>query len=181
MASASGQFELEILSVQNVNGVLQNGNCCDGTRNPGDKKCTRDECDTYFKVCLKEYQSRVTAGGPCSFGSKSTPVIGGNTFNLKYSRNNEKNRIVIPFSFAWPVSAQPALRCRVVPLELGLLRPSPASGAGTGRWAGLGWGGSGAERAPWRGSRGSAGQTRVKRGGVFVCVPWGSQCAACSI
>lgn len=181
MASASGQFELEILSVQNVNGVLQNGNCCDGTRNPGDKKCTRDECDTYFKVCLKEYQSRVTAGGPCSFGSKSTPVIGGNTFNLKYSRNNEKNRIVIPFSFAWPVSAQPALRCRVVPLELGSLRPSPASGAGTGRWAGLGWEGSGAERAPWRGSRGSAGQTRVKRGGVFVCVPWGSQCAACSI
>lgn len=147
MASASGQFELEILSVQNVNGVLQNGNCCDGTRNPGDKKCTRDECDTYFKVCLKEYQSRVTAGGPCSFGSKSTPVIGGNTFNLKYSRNNEKNRIVIPFSFAWPVSAQPALRCRVVPLELGSLRPSPASGAGTGRWAGLGWAGEGAERS----------------------------------
>ncbi|KAM6086105.1 protein jagged-1 isoform 5-T5 [Theristicus caerulescens] len=101
---ASGQFELEILSMQNVNGELQNGNCCDGTRNPGDRKCTRDECDTYFKVCLKEYQSRVTAGGPCSFGSKSTPVIGGNTFNLKYSRNNEKNRIVIPFSFAWPRS-----------------------------------------------------------------------------
>ncbi|KAF4802579.1 Protein jagged-1 [Turdus rufiventris] len=101
---ASGQFELEILSMQNVNGELQNGNCCDGTRNPGDKKCTRDECDTYFKVCLKEYQSRVTAGGPCSFGSKSTPVIGGNTFNLKYNRNNEKNRIVIPFSFAWPRS-----------------------------------------------------------------------------
>uniref|UniRef100_A0A8C0UNG6 Delta-like protein n=1 Tax=Cyanistes caeruleus TaxID=156563 RepID=A0A8C0UNG6_CYACU len=101
---SSGQFELEILSMQNVNGELQNGNCCDGTRNPGDKKCTRDECDTYFKVCLKEYQSRVTAGGPCSFGSKSTPVIGGNTFNLKYSRNNEKNRIVIPFSFAWPRS-----------------------------------------------------------------------------
>lgn len=155
MASASGQFELEILSVQNVNGVLQNGNCCDGTRNPGDKKCTRDECDTYFKVCLKEYQSRVTAGGPCSFGSKSTPVIGGNTFNLKYSRNNEKNRIVIPFSFAWPVSAQPALRCRVVPLELGLLRPSPASGAGTGRWAGLG-----RERS---GAGALAGEPRLRR------------------
>lgn len=109
MTLALGQFELEILSMQNVNGELQNGNCCDGTRNPGDRKCTRDECDTYFKVCLKEYQSWVTAGGPCSFGSKSTPVIGGNTFNLKYNRNNEKNRIVIPFSFAWPVSAWPAL------------------------------------------------------------------------
>ncbi|EMP31745.1 Protein jagged-1 [Chelonia mydas] len=90
--------------MQNVNGELQNGNCCDGPRNPGDRKCTRDECDTYFKVCLKEYQSRVSAGGPCSFGSGSTPVIGGNTFNLKYNRNNERNRIVLPFSFAWPRS-----------------------------------------------------------------------------
>lgn len=90
--------------MQNVNGELQNGNCCGGARNPGDRKCTRDECDTYFKVCLKEYQSRVTAGGPCSFGSGSTPVIGGNTFNLKASRGNDRNRIVLPFSFAWPVS-----------------------------------------------------------------------------
>lgn len=90
--------------MQNVNGELQNGNCCGGARNPGERKCTRDECDTYFKVCLKEYQSRVTAGGPCSFGSGSTPVIGGNTFNLKASRGNDRNRIVLPFSFAWPVS-----------------------------------------------------------------------------
>lgn len=104
VCGASGQFELEILSMQNVNGELQNGNCCGGARNPGDRKCTRDECDTYFKVCLKEYQSRVTAGGPCSFGSGSTPVIGGNTFNLKASRGNDRNRIVLPFSFAWPRS-----------------------------------------------------------------------------
>lgn len=104
VCGASGQFELEILSMQNVNGELQNGNCCGGARNPGDRKCARDECDTYFKVCLKEYQFRVTAEGPCSFGSGSTPVIGGNTFNLKTSRGNERNRIVLPFSFAWPVS-----------------------------------------------------------------------------
>ncbi|XP_026566150.1 protein jagged-1-like [Pseudonaja textilis] len=100
----SGQFEFEIISMQNINGKLQNGNCCDGTRNPIDKKCTRDECDTYFKVCLKEYQSRVSAEGACSFGFGSTPVIGGNTFNLRYSRNNERNRIVLPFNFAWPRS-----------------------------------------------------------------------------
>ncbi|XP_036274237.1 protein jagged-1 isoform X7 [Pipistrellus kuhlii] len=104
VCGASGQFELEILSMQNVNGELQNGHCCGGARTPGDRKCARDECDTYFKVCLKEYQSRVTAEGPCSFGSGSTPVIGGNTFNLKASRGNERNRIVLPFSFAWPRS-----------------------------------------------------------------------------
>lgn len=83
---------------------MQNGNCCSGIRNPGDRKCARDECSTYFKVCLKEYQYRVTVEGPCSFGSGSTPVIGGNSFNLKASRGNERNRIVLPFSFTWPVS-----------------------------------------------------------------------------
>ncbi|KAK6489542.1 protein jagged-1b-like [Huso huso] len=101
---ASGHFELQILSMQNVNGELQNGLCCDGSRNVGDRKCMRDECDTYFKVCLKEYQSRVSAAGPCSFGSGSTPVIGGNTFSLKHIKNKEKARIVLPFSFAWPRS-----------------------------------------------------------------------------
>uniref|UniRef100_A0A8C4T401 Delta-like protein n=1 Tax=Erpetoichthys calabaricus TaxID=27687 RepID=A0A8C4T401_ERPCA len=101
---SSGHFELQILSMQNVNGQLQTGVCCDGSRNVGDQKCLRGECDTYFKVCLKEYQSRVSAAGPCSFGSGSTPVIGGNTFSLKNSMINEKARIVLPFSFAWPRS-----------------------------------------------------------------------------
>lgn len=114
MALTSGQFEFEIISMQNINGELQNGNCCDGTRNPIDKKCTRDECDTYFKVCLKEYQSRVSAEGACSFGFGSTPVIGGNTFNLRYSRNKERNRIVLPFSFAWPVSEALKASCHIL-------------------------------------------------------------------
>ncbi|XP_030635392.1 protein jagged-1a isoform X2 [Chanos chanos] len=101
---ASGYFELQVISMQNVNGELQNGLCCDGTRNSEDHKCTRDECDTYFRVCLKEYQSRVSSGGPCSFGSGSTPVIGGNTFSLRSLARNDKSRIVLPFSFAWPRS-----------------------------------------------------------------------------
>lgn len=102
VSEASGHFELEILSMNNANGELHNGSCCDGVRNT-DRKCTRDECDTYFKVCLKEYQSRVSAAGPCSFGTGSTPVLGGNTFSTKGTRS-EKTRIVLPFSFAWPVS-----------------------------------------------------------------------------
>ncbi|KAJ8248056.1 hypothetical protein GJAV_G00237740 [Gymnothorax javanicus] len=102
VSESSGHFELQILSMQNINGELQNGLCCDGSRNHADRKCSRDECDTYFKVCLKEYQSRVSAAGPCSFGSGSTPVIGGNTFSLKNTIRNEKSRIVLPFSFAWP-------------------------------------------------------------------------------
>lgn len=90
--------------MHNVNGELLNGVCCDGTRNTADRKCTRDECDTFFKVCLKEYQSRVSAAGPCSFGMGSTPVLGGNTFSFKSSVRNDKSRIALPFSFAWPVS-----------------------------------------------------------------------------
>ncbi|KAJ8412759.1 hypothetical protein AAFF_G00117100 [Aldrovandia affinis] len=104
VCKSSGHFELQILSMQNVNGELQNGLCCDGSRNPVDRKCARDECDTYFKVCLKEYQSRVSAAGPCSFGSGSTHVIGGNTFSLKNTMRKEKSRIVLPFTFAWPRS-----------------------------------------------------------------------------
>lgn len=125
MALASGQFEFEILSMQNVNGELQSGHCCDGARNPADRRCTRDECDTYFKVCLKEYQSRVSAGGPCSFGAGATPVLGGNTFSLKYGRSHERSRLVLPFSFAWPVS------------------PSAAGGVGGGLLASFGAGAQG--------------------------------------
>ncbi|KAJ8250185.1 hypothetical protein COCON_G00221070 [Conger conger] len=104
VTESTGHFEMQILSMQNINGELQSGSCCDGARNPADRKCSRDECDTYFKVCLKEYQSRVSAAGPCSFGSGSTPVIGGNTFSLKNTARKDKSRIVLPFSFAWPRS-----------------------------------------------------------------------------
>uniref|UniRef100_A0A7N8XL17 Delta-like protein n=1 Tax=Mastacembelus armatus TaxID=205130 RepID=A0A7N8XL17_9TELE len=104
VSEGSGQFELQILSMHNVNGELLSGVCCDDARSAPDRKCSRDECDTFFKVCLKEYQSRVSAAGPCSFGMGSTPVLGGNTFSFKSSVRNDKSRIVLPFSFAWPRS-----------------------------------------------------------------------------
>ncbi|MEQ2261936.1 Protein jagged-1b [Xenotaenia resolanae] len=98
VSQGSGQFELQILSMQIANGELHNGVCCNA-----DQKCTRSECDTFFKVCLKEYQSRVSAAGPCSFGMGSTPVLGGNTFSFRSSVRNDKSRIVLPFNFAWPL------------------------------------------------------------------------------
>ncbi|KAI4789530.1 hypothetical protein KUCAC02_035184 [Chaenocephalus aceratus] len=42
--------------MQNVNGQLETGACCDGPRDVTDRRCSADECDTYFRVCLKEYQ-----------------------------------------------------------------------------------------------------------------------------
>ncbi|XP_042371597.1 protein jagged-1b-like, partial [Plectropomus leopardus] len=101
VSSASGHFELQILSMQNVNGQLLNGACCDGPRDSTDRQCTADECDTYFRVCLKEYQLKVSSAGPCSFGAAATPVLGRNTFSLR-NANSDKARMVLPFSFAWP-------------------------------------------------------------------------------
>uniref|UniRef100_A0A3P8TS98 Notch ligand N-terminal domain-containing protein n=1 Tax=Amphiprion percula TaxID=161767 RepID=A0A3P8TS98_AMPPE len=58
VSSASGHFELQMLSMQNVNGQLLTGACCDGSRTAG-RTVTADECDTYFRICLKEYQLKV--------------------------------------------------------------------------------------------------------------------------
>ncbi|RMB98662.1 hypothetical protein DUI87_24880 [Hirundo rustica rustica] len=110
VSRSTGYFELQLNSVRNVNGELFNGECCDGMKSPENLDCSRDECDTYVKVCLKEYQAKITPVGPCNYGFGSTPVLGGNIFYLnsnKYShqgRTPETGRIVIPFQFAWPRS-----------------------------------------------------------------------------
>uniref|UniRef100_A0A6Q2XEI4 Delta-like protein n=1 Tax=Esox lucius TaxID=8010 RepID=A0A6Q2XEI4_ESOLU len=107
VSKCTGYFELQLITVQNVNGELSDGECCDGTRNSQDLRCSRDECDTYFKICLKEYQSEVTTTGPCTYGVGSTDVLGGNIFYFKNMKNNENQRsdagnILIPFQYAWP-------------------------------------------------------------------------------
>ena len=109
MSQSSGYFELQLIGVQNVNGELSDGECCDGRRNALDLRCIRDECDTYFKVCLKEYQSDVTITGACTYGVGSTDVLGGNIFSFKNTKTNsnkinDAGKIIIPFQFAWPVS-----------------------------------------------------------------------------
>ncbi|XP_056150373.1 protein jagged-2b isoform X2 [Lampris incognitus] len=104
---STGRFELQMITVQNPNGELADGECCDGARSPQDLRCSRDECDTYFKVCLKEYQTEVTPAGPCTYGDGATRVLGGNVFSFKTSRTNPgridgAGGISIPFQFAWP-------------------------------------------------------------------------------
>lgn len=106
-SQSTGHFELQLISVENIHGELSDGECCDGPRNTQDLHCTRDECDTYFKVCLKEYQTEVTTTGSCTFGSATTQVLGGNMFSFQGSKGNpnkidEAGKILIPFQFAWP-------------------------------------------------------------------------------
>uniref|UniRef100_A0A8C6M1M7 Delta-like protein n=1 Tax=Nothobranchius furzeri TaxID=105023 RepID=A0A8C6M1M7_NOTFU len=102
--SDDGYFELQLISVENPKGQLLNGDCCDAERSAADGLCGADECDTYFRVCLKEYQKEVTTSGPCTYGSDTTKVIAGNTFQFKGgpSRHHDIGKIVFPFEFAWP-------------------------------------------------------------------------------
>ncbi|KAI1903827.1 hypothetical protein AGOR_G00031210 [Albula goreensis] len=109
--AAVGVFELQILQVQNLRGLLQSGECCDLLATGGQRCSTADQCDTFFRACLKEYQVRVTATGACTFGSGSTGVLGGNTFSLHHHGDGGgageeagDGRIIIPFKYAWPKS-----------------------------------------------------------------------------
>ncbi|XP_068195689.1 protein jagged-2-like isoform X2 [Antennarius striatus] len=104
----TGYFELQLISVDNPRGQLRNGDCCDAERSAAEGPCGPDECDSYVRACLKEYQAEVTTGGACTYGSETTKVIGGNTFAFRggqktgSSRKQDAGTISIPFQFAWP-------------------------------------------------------------------------------
>uniref|UniRef100_A0A673LN32 Protein jagged-2 n=1 Tax=Sinocyclocheilus rhinocerous TaxID=307959 RepID=A0A673LN32_9TELE len=107
VCQSSGYLELQLISVENDRGELANGNCCDGARSAQNGLCDQDECDTYLRVCLKEYQVEVTTSGLCTYGTGSSSVVGGNTFQLKGfngnpSKANDLGTVIIPFQFAWP-------------------------------------------------------------------------------
>ncbi|XP_051935151.1 protein jagged-1 isoform X2 [Hippocampus zosterae] len=114
MVRTVGMFELQIRHYQNPNGVLLNGDCCDIPVGGGQRCSSRDQCDTFFQACLKEYQARVVPTGTCTFGSGSTGILGGNS-QLLHRRGHDGGEggggddgtnglIVIPFKYAWPKS-----------------------------------------------------------------------------
>uniref|UniRef100_A0A667XVL5 Notch ligand N-terminal domain-containing protein n=1 Tax=Myripristis murdjan TaxID=586833 RepID=A0A667XVL5_9TELE len=116
---AVGMFELQIRHYQNLHGLLQTGECCDLQVSEGQRCSLRDQCDTFFQACLKEYQARVVATGACTFGSGSTGVLGGNSQSLRHRGHDggggggggegSNGHIVIPFKYAWPVSMRTEL------------------------------------------------------------------------
>ncbi|XP_035478543.2 protein jagged-1b [Scophthalmus maximus] len=107
---ASGMFELQIRHFQNPHGLLQTGDCCDLQTSGGQRCSARDQCDTFFQACVKEYQARVIPTGACTFGSGSTGILGGNSQSLRHRGHNgggedgTNGHIVIPFKYAWPKS-----------------------------------------------------------------------------
>lgn len=110
VSRCTGYFELQLISVENPRGQLLNGDCCDDETSGAEGHCGSDECDTYVRVCLKEFQSEVVTSGPCTYGWETTRVLGGNTVHFKRgqktgsNRSGEAGKVVIPFQFAWPVS-----------------------------------------------------------------------------
>ncbi|KAL2096471.1 hypothetical protein ACEWY4_008619 [Coilia grayii] len=113
LVHAIGMFEVQIKQFQNPHGFLQNGECCDLPSNKGPRCPVSDPCDTFFRACLKEYQTRVVPTGTCTFGSGSTAVLGGNSHSLHHHKHDggdgSSGRIIIPFEPAWPVSTSAPL------------------------------------------------------------------------
>lgn len=85
----------------NPRGELANGDCCgEGTRSQVTSRCSA-ACNTFFRLCLKEYQSNVTSTGSCSFGNTSSVVLGRDSFTLA---DPERGKLLLPFTFRWTVS-----------------------------------------------------------------------------
>lgn len=95
----SGFFELQILEIANYRGEVMGGGCCGGVRGPD---CSLARCNTFFRLCLKEYQSNVTSTGLCSFGNTSSPVLGGDSFTLA-DPDRSHGKLVLHFTFSWTV------------------------------------------------------------------------------
>ncbi|KAH9500946.1 Protein jagged-2 [Bulinus truncatus] len=96
-SAGSGVFQLQIESVRNVRGETALGTCCDEGEVTQDG--CRDACETYVRVCLKEFMDRVTTDGYCTFGNYTTDILGGNEF--RYPLDSSKTLIQLPFDFAW--------------------------------------------------------------------------------
>ncbi|XP_022103223.1 protein jagged-1b-like [Acanthaster planci] len=107
LCQASGYMEVGILSIDNDSGELANGDCCDGPRLPGEDRDCLDSCDTFFVGCLRQYQTRATLEGPCTFGSAETPVLGNNSFRIlsdvdgSGADSSNGATMIFPFEFGW--------------------------------------------------------------------------------
>lgn len=107
IVTGSGSFEIHLVSLLNIGAEKSDGNCCDGSRTiyKGQQVCS-NECDTFFKVCLKHYTQGASSSGPCTFGEDTTAVLGGSsiTFTNTSMPNGFRNPISIRFTFSWMVS-----------------------------------------------------------------------------
>ena len=100
----SGYFEIQILSMTNSHGEVSDGSCCGTRADTSNYRACVGECNTYFRVCLKQYQAQVTFTDKCKFGNITLPLLGGNSF--KYLENITTSTRRFPFHFSWTVSTK---------------------------------------------------------------------------
>ncbi|XP_030748498.1 neurogenic locus protein delta [Sitophilus oryzae] len=96
-APASGVFELKLLSFDNEAGKDDQGRCCSGR--PSGQECDGD-CRPRFRICLKEYQVKIDANSPCTFGDVITSELGPGSADDPQS--GFVNPIAFRFPFTWP-------------------------------------------------------------------------------
>ncbi|XP_048342763.1 delta-like protein 1 [Sphaerodactylus townsendi] len=109
---SSGVFELKLQEFVNKKGLLGNRNCCrggvGGAQSSSGSASGLQQCDckTFFRVCLKHYQTSVSPEPPCTYGSAITPVLGANSFSVPdHAASGDpsfSNPIRFPFGFTWP-------------------------------------------------------------------------------
>uniref|UniRef100_A0A8C4ND03 Delta-like protein n=1 Tax=Eptatretus burgeri TaxID=7764 RepID=A0A8C4ND03_EPTBU len=97
--SASGVFELRLHEFINAEEEMcSSDRGCDTSSTQEPRAC---ECRTFFRVCLKHYQTDVSPEPPCTYGAVTTPVLGTNSFRVQKS-HDFSNPIQLPFNFTWP-------------------------------------------------------------------------------
>nr|XP_037275599.1 uncharacterized protein LOC119168298 [Rhipicephalus microplus] len=137
-ARASGFFELQVLGIDNPGGLLLDGGCC-GSRCPG-------RCNTYFRLCLKEYQAQVDLSGACTFGNLTSPLIGGSSFSLQ-THPDQQLLLRLPFHFRWTAGQRQDARSgnsqgmatATTQRELSTAAIAAVAASGPGRPASLPW------------------------------------------
>ena len=95
----SGEFSLELITYRNIRGEVYTGKCCEGTDRIRD--VCQGKCATFFRLCLREYQTHVAFDGSCTFGNVTSDVIADKMLNVAEDSNVT---LVLPFDFAWTVS-----------------------------------------------------------------------------
>lgn len=112
LTAASGQFELQVVKVQNSDSELRSGQCCGGAPRPSEEESCPRQCRTAVALCLKEWsvaaaeQQAGQEGGPvpvgCTYGYNSSKVLGPSSFTLAQSPPN--GHLHLRFTFSWTVS-----------------------------------------------------------------------------
>jgi len=98
----SGYFEIQLVGVENMRGELGDGTCCESRDSSKVNGTCAGKCETFVRVCLKQYQSPVQMTGSCTFGNHTTDVLGGNSFRFE-ENDDKKATIQLPFQFSWTV------------------------------------------------------------------------------